>query len=361
MLSADVAVEAEYQRFFENHAVVWEALNYVRAVSHPRFVDEDGRELIPDFVAENQRGLAEVVDLKAASMRLVVRDGTPRVGASSDLSKTVRQLEEYGRLFDSRQVRDAVPDNLVIPANPDLVVIGGRGVDSATLHTVAGTFRSRVSVLSYDLVLEQLLLRYMQENPLPAEQLSYYGFGLLFAPRQLPTGSAAFVVDQGVAEKHDRLSILIDGLGRLQILISDSDETTISVRSSTSCVEVEKWCFVWCEIYITEVATVIELRVDGRQVARTEMPYTMALERRFIEERLVLCADLHGRNGASMRLGSYLVLETPPDVLDRAQLWNWAEDQVAQGSERGQVVADVHQYMERGVISQGRIDDEQPT
>ncbi|MGD9754729.1 MAG: Shedu anti-phage system protein SduA domain-containing protein [Acidimicrobiia bacterium] len=350
LLSANVVSESAYQRFFEDHGVAWEAIQYVRAVSHPRFVDEDGRELIPDFMAENLGGLAEIVDLKAASMRLVVKEGTPRIGPSSDLSKTVRQLEEYARLFDSRRGRGAAPADLTVPANPDLVVIGGRGTDAASLHTVAATFRSRVSILTYDLVLEQMLLRYTQENPLPAEQLTYYGFGLLFAPRRFPTASPAYVVDQGLAEDHDRLSILIDGLGRLQVVILDSGGGATRIRSSGACMEIEKWCFVLCEIYVTRVATVIELRVDGRLVARTEIPDSMRIDRRFTDERLVLFADLFGQNGASMRFRSYMVLDKPPEVMDRAQLWNWAEDDVSDIAQGGQWVAEPHQYMERGAI-----------
>lgn len=350
LLDSGEAEEVAYQRFLENHPIAWQSLGYGRAIPHPTLRLSNGRLLIPDFIAENGAGLAELIDLKRPTMRLMVRSGEPRARVSAAVHDAVTQLEDYSAFFRDEDSRRAIENehDITIPPTPDLVLVGGLSQhDASELHESTRKFSSTVRVLTYDQVASAIQSRFVEEFP-ASDRLAYFGFTAMLQLKRWPDGMTdAYLFDHGLRRDADRISLGVDPLGRLWFTVIGSDGRSCSVRSRDP-LECNEWLSLWFELTVTDMALTMNIRVGAQTVGRQETWEPFELDERLLDGRMTMGTDVDGERGAAFRLNFYGIVTEPVPLDQLGRLGNWAEQRA--GDPAGVKVVDFeeHQFLERG-------------
>ncbi len=154
--------EPELQKFFEDHPHFLLIQDMAQALPHPRFVDQDGALLIPDFmlkpvVAEQRDSKWEVLDLKLPTSNLLSGPARHR-GFSQAVIKAITQLRNYGDYFQNPANASVIKSVLGRPLRyPRLAVLIGRLPSSENEIEAFERAQSRepyVRVVTYDEILE---------------------------------------------------------------------------------------------------------------------------------------------------------------------------------------------------------------
>ncbi|PYS21118.1 MAG: hypothetical protein DMF72_18470 [Acidobacteria bacterium] len=129
------AKEQDFQSFFERNPNFILNEDYKKAHPHIVLTEEDGYELIPDFVLEplDQNALSDVLELKLPSAQVFVLKKS-RMRFSSAVLEAAAQLREYGVFFDESRNREAIKEKYGLLAyKPRMFVLLAERVQLARL------------------------------------------------------------------------------------------------------------------------------------------------------------------------------------------------------------------------------------
>jgi DNA polymerase III subunit epsilon len=163
LINSQSAKEKNFQDFFERNPDF--ILNDEHKKAHPHLVlrkENDGQELIPDFVLEPiaKTGLADILELKLASTQTyVLKHNRPRFSAA--VYEACAQLREYSAFFDEEINRNAIYQKYnILSYKPKMyVLIGRRGnvspIETRRIHSdIPG-----ICLRTYDDVIERMKYR----------------------------------------------------------------------------------------------------------------------------------------------------------------------------------------------------------
>ena len=166
LLNDPAITEPKIQAFLEDHPAILDPWMTAHALPHVRLEKGDGSVLIPDFiqrpsVAPYRDTTWRVLDLKRPQAKLLSGPSRRRQ-FSSEVSKAIRQLRDYGEYFSNPEHQAHVFRTLGHKLRyPRLAVLIGRGQRISNDLEALNEEQQRhadVQIVSYDEILEQQIV-----------------------------------------------------------------------------------------------------------------------------------------------------------------------------------------------------------
>ena len=117
-----------------------------------------------DFVMtpKNQYEFAKIIELKLPDVSLMNKPKSGHATFSAKLWKSIMQVRDYGKAFDSKHVREMFKEKYDLEMfKPDLHLIAGRKWDIQLMNSMKSLLRETpVTVENWDNVLDRLKRNY---------------------------------------------------------------------------------------------------------------------------------------------------------------------------------------------------------
>ena len=268
LLAGDVAVEAEYQSWFERHPVVMLALGFSRSVAHPRIAIDASKTLIPDFLVRTAGGAWEIFELKAPQTQVLI-DRERRAHFYATFSSYVAQCQEYSEAFDDTAVRREFEKQNGFPVGkrPASTIVAGRssGLDRIKTYSLANRFTPTIRHYTFDDILGQLE-HYRTFHF--GEYDSARGFALFFVLRLHPSPSAYLnnhIFDIGENPDRDHVEVFLNPQRYLRLVIYDSNGQRHDARSAVplSEADLERVHYLYFDAGVGDRFGFLTIEIDG--------------------------------------------------------------------------------------------------
>ena len=127
LLQSEFASENLFQEWMErNSAIVFPILGYQRWLPHPRLLNPDGGEFIPDFMALTINNLWEVVELKTAEPS-IYKERDRRSDFYQPIHALISQCRDYSEWLGHEPARNQFEANYDthLARHPSILMIAG--------------------------------------------------------------------------------------------------------------------------------------------------------------------------------------------------------------------------------------------
>lgn len=300
LLRRDSDRENDYQRWFESHPIIFQALGFIEFIPHPKIRCPERGTFVPDFVAKRPNQTWEIIELKTPSAR-ILRNQSRREVFYASFEEYLSQCHEYSEAFDSLEARTQFLDEYKIDlknTRPHSLIVAGIGddLDVSRLFRLCSRRHPPISVYTYNDVLSALI-SYRTANFTPYD--SAFGITVHSVLHIHKTGNSRelnHLLDIGIHRNRDRVAIFIDPQGFIRLRVWDSDGNQHNARSSRSFCEadydVKQW-FLF-EVGISENFGFISMQIDGRYIADIRIE-NFPLK---ISHEYVIGSDWRGKRGS---------------------------------------------------------------
>ncbi len=317
--------ESAFQECFEQHAVLWECLDYAHAIPKPRLRLSERESIYPDFAAVTPESTWEVVDLKLP-FQPIIKEERHRNSFYSEIHNGIAQIRDYREYFDDAEHRRWFSEHhgFEIAKDPrGLLIVGGirpldfdkterdRIIDDAGLTTI----------LTYDDVLNRLVQAQGQASGLRSV-VAAETWAVNLSIQNVAVGRENYLVDQR-SPAGDRMSFFFDERGQLTVRVIDANGVEF-VTKAVEQVPLRTWTTLAFVFATSHQHAVLQLAVDGRTVAIQRWPSRIAVSQS-LSERLdsgtaILGNSIAGGEGTQMMLSGYAAWAQPLPFLDLLEL-----------------------------------------
>jgi hypothetical protein len=316
LLSSGEEKESAYQAWCERNPVVFEVLNYVRFLPHPRLRCPE-RDYIPDFMAMRVDGLWDVVEIKTPATA-ILRHSERRRTFYATFTTYLAQCREYSEFFDDSANREAFRSVADLQKRPNATIIAGRsrGVDIRKIHELLAGTVPHVSFMTYDdlwTLLEQARKRMFGKY----EGASGWSFHLVFVQRRLG-GIERFVFDVGITEDRNRISVFFDRHGDLVLRVraEDGRSHAAAVQRGSATFDYDTLTYVALDVATGDDSGLLTIEVNGVYRAESKVgPLSLNTPLHF-----VVGSDLFGTAPSSMDLVEKIVFNKIPAFEEKVHL-----------------------------------------
>lgn len=268
----DIEDELFFQGWFEKYPIIFNILGFISHIPHPIIKTSNGDKYIPDFIVQKPNGAWEIFELKTPSCK-ILRRRDRRETFYAIFNEYCAQCIEYSQAFDDEQTRDLFCheyDLDFINKRPNSTIIAGAGesLDPPRLVSISSRFTPQITVYSYEDILFALI-NYRATNFGSYDAASGFGLHAALILHKPPQRSKNYIVDIGIKENSDRISIFIDKKHYIRIKLWDSDGHIHNAKSlrpiDISEYESEHWLL--CEAGVFGNFGFVTIQFDGIYLA----------------------------------------------------------------------------------------------
>jgi hypothetical protein len=324
MLAADESAESAFQSWFERHPVTFVSLGYSRSIAHPRIPSASG-DYVPDFIAQRPNSAWEIVEIKTPQAA-VLRDRDRRSTFYALFEQYLAQCQEYAELFDDASMRATfnARNGVAVQKRPRSVLIAGRseGMDIDKVFTLASRRTPAIEIYTFDDVRRALesYRTFGFADYDRAEGFSIHATLMLHRPDQRDVNN--HILDIGVHETHDRISIFVNPDGFLRLSVWDSNGHRHDARSAAPLVpgDYDQPRFFQFEVGIAADFGFIGIQLDSAYQADIRLgafPLEMSYQ-------YVLGSDFSGRAGSWFSANNIVGVSRPLSFEEKLQMRHYA-------------------------------------
>lgn len=308
LLASDEAVEDDFQSWFEERPIIFEALGYKRFLPKPILTTTKGNR-IPDFLVQRRDDLWEVFDLKRPDTK-ILKDRERRRTFYASLEEYYQQCREYADYFVEEVNRADFFDRFgvkVQSAVPSTIVAGrNRGFDRPEAFKILFGRGMKVKIVTYDDVLDHLEL-YRLSTLGDYEGVRGISIHLVFIAHQ-PQGSPDnYLLDIGHDEGRNRISIYVrQGSLHFRFVSSDGLTNEFRITPDSSTFGFDELTYLVLEIGFGADASIVSMQING---VYQSLNYLDGLRIEFRPDLVpvVLGSDLRGNAEANFTSIAYIM------------------------------------------------------
>jgi hypothetical protein len=321
--------EEEFQKFFENHPKVFEAMGYKRWISQPVLDLGNGNSLIPDFVAQKSDGTWEIIELKRASQK-VLKPIEKRVDFYSEMNSYISQCMEYIEFFDDEKNRAMFFKEYKIEIHKGLrcLLIAGNNSknDRIQIHQLLYKKSANVDFQTYDDVRTHLeLIRtsfYSDAERLKGVSIH---FPICFYESN---GKENYLFDCGGDLKQNRITIYIDKLGAFVIRLVDKFGRQHRVEIEPGKVLFNILIYLSLEIGFSEEYTFITVENNGKylkelKIDKIDISLNEIVGSGGSRMKMIIGSDITKVHASNFYLRELVVLSQTLSFEDKVNLRNY--------------------------------------
>ena len=287
LLQSGNAPEDAFQEWFESNPVAFYVLGFQHHIPHPKIEAASGDVYIPDFIARRPNSSWEFIELKTSATE-ILRDKDRREAFSASFESYLSQCHEYSEALDDASARRKFEEKYgiaLVQQRPSSILIAGSGelLDVDRLLRLCSRRTPPITVYTYD-DLRSALLSYRTFNF--GEYDSANGIcvhSVIYVHKPSSGPAVNHILDIGMHQDRDRVSIYIDEKGFICLSILDSDGVAHKAHSSRPFedhfYEMAHW-FLF-EVGISDGFGFISIQIDGRYYADiriSEFPFDVSHE-----------------------------------------------------------------------------------
>lgn len=323
LLDEPDSIEADFQNWFEQHPIVFQALGFSRYIPQPVFRDIDGEEWRPDFLVQRSNGRWEIFELKLPGTALI-RNARRRVKFYAAFEKYISQCHEYSEVLDQETTRREVEKRYeldLLNKRPRSILVAGRsvGVEYQKLYTLADRRNPPISVYTYDDI-RDALVAFRTVSFSKYDEAEGFSLVALVNLQAIPNSSANrnHLLDIGYHRNRDRVSVFIDSKSFLNLKIWDSEGRTHEVRSRRQLrgSDYGRTMLLLFEAGVGSDFGFISIQVDGSYRADVRIqhfPFRM-------QSDSVIGSDWSGTAPSWFLMGTYLIIGTILNLKQKTNL-----------------------------------------
>lgn len=287
LLQCTNITESAFQEWFESNPVAFYVLGFQDHIPHPRIEAPSGDIYIPDFMARRPNSSWEFIELKTSATE-ILRNKDRREAFYASFEGYLSQCHEYSEALDDASARRKFEEQYgiaLIQKRPSSILIAGSGelLDVGRLLRLCSRRTPPITVYTYD-DLRSALLSYRTFNF--GEYDSANGIcvhSVIYVHKPSGAPSVNHILDIGVQEDRDRVSIYIDEQGVVCLRVFDSDGVEHKAHSSRPLedhfYDMPHW-FLF-EVGVSDRFGFISIQIDGRYYADiriNEFPFDVSHE-----------------------------------------------------------------------------------
>lgn len=302
LMLTEPASEALFQEWGErNSAVVFPALGYRRAVPHPRLPTPGGGVFIPDFMALNNNGLWEVVELKTGEPA-IYKERERRSDFYQAIHECISQCREYSEWLGHEPARNAFETTYQtrLARHPPILMIAGSETDY-NRREVAENLAGRTPAMRLftwgDVVCMLNGFRSVQYGETQGATGCAVVLNALF--HQSDCRGPSTIVDIGEHLERDRIHVTIcDDRLMLRVLQSDGAEVTVPAGGPR---QFDVPTLLAIEVATLSTSVRIGVEIDRQHAAQVQV----AAAQFHLPEGpvpVVVGADMRGKNSSMLTL-----------------------------------------------------------
>ncbi len=286
LLQSGNAPENAFQEWFENNPVAFYVLGFQHHIPHPKIEAVSGDVYIPDFIARRPNSSWEFIELKTSATE-ILRDKDRREAFYATFESYLSQCHEYSEAMDDASVRRKFEEKYgisLIQKRPSSILIAGSGelLEVDRLLRLCSRRTPPITVYTYD-DLRSALLSYRTFNFGGYDSADGMCVHSVIYVHKPSAPAVNHILDIGVHQDRDRVSIYIDEKGYICLRIFDSEGVEHKAHSSRPLeeqfYEVAHW-FLF-EVGVSDGFGFISIQVDGRYYADiriNEFPFNVSHE-----------------------------------------------------------------------------------
>jgi hypothetical protein len=312
--------EADYQKWFEQHPLVFDCVPYKRVIPHPELTDAGKVMFIPDFIAQRLDGLWEIFEIKRPDTE-VIRDVVRRQTFYATLERYLRQCRDYAGYFDDAAHRNEFSDRygIEVEADPPSVLVAGRsaGLDRFAVHRLLMDRGGKVALKTYDDISVQLdHFRIKQFGQY--ENLAGLSMHLIIEVHQMPDASPNFLVDFGLRPDCDRISVYVDSEQRVCLEVFEHGGKKREIVTDRGTLPCDQPAYVVVEVGVGDRESTLTVEVNGQNSALFQLN-GIELDLTSLQNS-VLGSDLNGKAGSEFDLAERVDYSRTLEFHERSQL-----------------------------------------
>lgn len=326
LLDSECCEERELQEWLEAHPVVFEVLGYTRALPHPELPLDEGRKLIPDFMAQGIDGLWDIIELKRPDTRLL-KDPSRRTTFYQEMASYVAQCAEYAEHFNDSLARRDFSEiyGSPIQERPTALLVAGRndGLDRQKVHKLLSRQIPHVVHQTFDDLLNQMEV---SRSKLYGRNESAYGLSIhtMLVLEEPQERSGSYILDVGSDIDCNRVSLRTGRAGEIVLSVLDMDdiEHRAAIPQGPETFVYGQAVYLAVDVYAGPESVILVV-INGRYVSELVLhDLSLDLTRQDVIP-LVLGSDQTGIEPAAMLLGTLVIRNTPLSFQEYVQLRDW--------------------------------------
>jgi hypothetical protein len=281
LLKTDEEREDKFQKYFENHAVVFNVLGYSKAYPHLslELTDElkekfDRQVLIPDFFAQRINGHLDIFELKTPQEKLV-KDKRGRTSFYAKINDYIAQSIQYSEYFEDQANRNYFKEEyaLDIQKKVDTIIVAGRdkNMDKKQLHDEIRRRSNHVDIISFDEILNRLNFYHIQQFGDTASYSSGAGLYLMMKLNSTSRDLRKYIFDSGSSVGQRRWSIFLNKNNTICSEVIDDEGEVFSVKAnSLSKINTAQPFHLMCQFSTNSQSTIIQILVNNQTVGESK-------------------------------------------------------------------------------------------
>lgn len=316
------ANESDFQNWFSQHSIAFDVLGYKNSIEHPSLFYED-KKYIPDFMAQTISDEWEIIELKTADAS-ILKDADRRHAFFAATESNLSQCREYSLIFYDTACRAKF--NEIYQTNchksPAVKLVIGRndGTDKLLVNELLSGRSPRISIITYDDVINHLKARYETLKGIVDRPLGIY---IVFTAIQIETSSTEdmYILDICKSGAKSRVEIYTSGKN---IMMQTHDANGMVVSKMLSRFQDLNLLNAY-EIVISpmQYETSIGLLINGElvletMVRNTEFDFSGRLD-------IVFGSNQSGTAFSSMKTGGKIIIQGMPEPDERVVLRQFLE------------------------------------
>lgn len=311
LLQNDDLKEADFQSWLERNFIVFHTLGYAEVRPHVRMPTPDGKEFIPDFMAQTQQGLWEIVEIKTPICK-IFSDKDRRNKFYESMNGYISQCVDYSWWLSQNPAKKSFEEQFStkINMNPSSLLIAGRSEDFNRMGAYEDLSRKTppVRIITYDDLMD--LLNAWRDRVFGKSEKGKGGTLLLTAIIYF-SGVRAVIADIGDDPDCNRITIGVSASQELYVRTIDAAGSTQEsvVKPSENIFEFGEPMIIYVEVANTNLFVRISLEING--VAVWEVKYKQG---DFILPSPIantISANMFGEEIATMDLISHAIVPEP--------------------------------------------------
>lgn len=294
LLDQESLNEHAFQKYFENHPIVFQSLGYVN--QYPKIELKDDENLLyPDFILENQFGLFEIWDVKLPYEKIIKSKKNRDELYSKISSEYAGQLREYADFFDDTSNITSIKKRYDIELNkrPKKYLIIGRAVhlDKVKLHNILSARSYDINIITYDDIIYSLT-RTLKSSSLSEQRFFGTAFLTLVSLGHKPINTRRYIIDLGYHNRPERFSGYVENnIIFFSLIGKDGIERNLSHTLQPS-----DYHYFHFSIGCSNSISFLELYVDGTRVESLEVSARLSDRRGFDFDQRFMNCDVNKEN-----------------------------------------------------------------
>lgn len=266
LLANTSILEDGYQEWFEKNNIALTSLGIIKSIPHPKLVNHNENELVPDFLIQLINQTWEIFELKLPYTK-ILKNKEKRNTFYAKTYEYIQQCLDYSEFFSDSVNRHKFEQlhNFIIPVPPRCKLIIGRdeGLDRYELIKLLDNQAKSIDILTYDDIIRHL--EFLKINTLGNYE-NIPGLTIHFIANIHNSNFENHIITLGDDISKNNISIYVNYHGDLCFRIIDENGTinTSIVDKDKSNFEFDKTSYFVFELGLTDGYSIISTEVNGK-------------------------------------------------------------------------------------------------